>query len=165
MNVMKPESSKSRIKFLHSKLLLLAFVVIITAIACTTSLETIKNRPDHYVGQVVRIQGSLTHKLPIPFTDIGVYILDDTTASMVIIAPTEYNSGQTIHTQAQVIGISEDDAVKTAQKSVGQIADALVSREVVDSANAMKVARVVVTAVSKISGPISGSYLLLDRRL
>ena len=164
MSTTNTESTKSHFSFILGKLLLLAFVVIITA-ACTTSLATIKSRPDHYVGDIVRIQGSLTHKLPLPFTDIGVYILDDTTASMVIVAPAEYDSGQILNTQAQVIGISEGDAVKTAKNSVEQIADALVSREIVEPANARKVAKVMVKAVSKISGPIAGSYLLLDRQL
>ena len=147
------------------RLTILALALILTATACTTSLATIKSNPDRYAGEAVNIQGTLELKLPIPFTSIGVYILDDSTASMVIIGPADYQTGQTISTRAQVIGISKSDAVQTAKNSVDQIAEALVSREIAEPAQARKVASVVVKAVSKISGPIAGSYLLVDSRL
>ena len=150
---------------LSVKLTVATLALMLTATACTTSLATIKNNPEYYVGQPVSIQGTLDLKLPIPFTSIGVYILDDSTASMVIIGPNDYQTGQNIRTRAQVIGISKTDAVQTAKNSVDQIADALVSREIADPAQARKVASVVVKAVSQISGPIAGSYLLVDSRL
>ncbi|MFW5712665.1 MAG: hypothetical protein ACOC2R_05180 [Spirochaetota bacterium] len=147
------------------KLTSAALALILTATACTTSLATIKNNPDRYTGEPVNIQGNLELKLPIPFTSIGVYILDDSTASMVIIGPADYQTGQNINTRAQVIGISKTDAVRTAKNSVAQIAEALVSREIAEPAQARRVASVVVKAVSEISGPIAGSYLLIDSRL
>ncbi len=143
----------------------LALALMLTATACTTSLATIKSNPEYYAGEPVSIQGTLELKLPIPFTSIGVYILDDSTASMVIIGPADYQTGQNIKTRAQVIGISKTDAVRTAKNSVDQIADVLVSSEIANPAQARKVASVVVKAVSKISGPIAGSYLLIDSRL
>jgi len=155
---------KTETKTLPIKLIVLMLGILLTATACTTSLETIKTKPQRYAGERVYIQGTLDHKLPIPFTSVGVYILNDSTASMVLIGPTEYETGQKIKTRAQVIGISEDDAVQTAQNTVKQIADTLVSQQIVTPAGARKVASAVVTVVSKISGPISGSYLLIDAR-
>lgn len=156
---MNTESTK-----LPIKLFLLLLGTLLTATACTTSLESIKNRPQRYAGEQVNIQGTLDHKLPIPFTPVGVYILNDSTASMVLIGPTDYQAGQKIKTRAQVIGVSEGDAVQAAQNTVQKIADTLISQQIVTATDARKVASAVVTVVSKISGPIFGSYLLIDAR-
>ena len=153
------ESRSSRLK-----LAVLALGILLTATACTTSLETIKNKPQRYAGEQVSIQGKLDYKLPIPFTSLSVYILDDSTASMVLIGPSDYQTGQQIKTRAQVIGISESDAVQTAQNTVQKITDTLTAQQIVTPAEARKVASAVVTVISKISSPISGSYLLIDAR-
>ncbi len=151
----------------HKQLIKIAFFIFITILVsgCATSLNTIRSQPDQYAGKKVLICGNIKHKFPIPFTEVRVYTIEDSTASMVLIGPSTYKPGAKVKTHAQVIGIAENDAVQSAKETADTLREILVSKKIADPATARKISAVVLTAVSKISSSVEGSYFLIDSHL
>lgn len=139
------------------KLLLLISAVLFFS-SCSTSIQSLHDRPGHYAGRTVTVAGSVDRVFPLAIGDYRLAVLRDETAAIPVLFRRSVKAGDSIRLKADVIGFSADGIRASRDDFESQMS------KVLPSDSSVEFSRRVMNILIPLAETFEMSYLLVEQQ-
>lgn len=127
------------------------------------NIDKLKDNPDRYNGDIVRLRGEVTFKAAIPFTDLLVYILEDDTGSILVFSAFPKEREERIRIKAEVVAYVGEENEDDREDVIDRISDYLVDKEILERDNARKVSEVSLKFINTMADAATGVWFVIEQ--
>lgn len=145
------------------KILIALLLTGITVSLPALSIDKLKDDPERYQGDTVRLRGDVTFRAGIPFTDLLVYVLDDGSGSVLVFSAFDKQKGERASIRAEVIAYVGEENEKGRQEIIGKISDYLVEKDILDRDKAVKVSEISLKFINTIADAATGVWFVIEQ--
>lgn len=145
------------------KILLFCLVFALAIPISALSIDRLKNNPDRYKGDTVRLAGEATFVAGIPFTDLQVYILEDNSGSILVFSAFPKEIDEKARIKAEVIAYIGDDKEKDREEAIDSITDYLVEKEILERNGARKVSEISLKFLNTVAEAATGVWFVIEQ--
>lgn len=142
--------------------LMIVFISLIVPLN-SMSIDRLKDNPDRYKGDIVRLAGKVTFKAGIPFTDLQVYILEDKSGSVLVFSAFPKERDERIRIKAEVIAYVGDQNEGDREELIDRISDYLVDKEILERKNARKVSEISLKFINGMADVATGVWFVIEQ--
>ncbi|GAB6089712.1 hypothetical protein [Spirochaeta dissipatitropha] len=137
------------------------FLLISTVLffsSCSTSIQSLHDRPGHYAGRTVTVSGSVDRVFPLAIGDYRLAVLRDETAAIPVLFRRSVQAGDSVRLKTDVIGFSADGIRASRDDFENQMSAVLP----VD--NSAEFSRRVMNILVPLAETFEMSYLLVEQQ-
>jgi len=149
--------NKTKRNTITALLLLSSFPLI------SLSIDRLKDNPERYKGDIVRLSGEVIFKAGIPFTDLQVYVLEDKSGSILVFSAFPKEREEKIRIKAEVIAYVGEDNERDREEAINSITDYLEEKEILERDNARKVADVSLKFINSMADAATGVWFVIEQ--
>ena len=143
------------------RLLRFLLPVIVLAAGCTTTKDIHEN-PADYAGQRVVLSGEMSKRIPIPFTDLAVFVFTDDYGSAMVLSAKEHTLKEPVMVYGKVAVFPEKGATKEMSAFVKSVSDFLVENGWAEPGNADTLAGGVIKVFSVAMKGLGKVFIILE---
>lgn len=136
--------------------------LLLAVMSCATKIESIKNSPEKYVGEVVPVKGRVSKVVSIPFTDYSFFELTDNSDNIIIFTLKDKKKGEVVKIRAEVIGYDSTNQVKSTEFIVERVREFFNTTLKSSDDNFDKSAEKVGNFISKTLNSMKATYFLIE---
>lgn len=141
---------------------LLVFMGITQWTGCTTNINTLRNDPYTYKGQVVSLQGEVQSLVKIPLTSFYLYVLEDETGKIPVISKTEHKEGRKVRANYHVVAVLAEEAAEQGGQGVEQLKIYLEEKDWLQGKAVDITAQVLIKGIAALGSITTGTYFLIE---
>jgi len=129
----------------------------------SVSIDRLKDNPERYKGDIVRLSGEVIFKAGIPFTNLQVYILEDKSGSVLVFSAFPKEREEKIRIKAEVVAYIGEDSERDREEAISSITDYLEEKEILERDNARKVADVSLKFLNSMADAATGVWFVIEQ--
>lgn len=145
------------------KIFIMVLLLTLSASLSALSIDKLKDNPDRYNGDIVRLRGDVIFKAGIPFTDLLVYILEDRTGSVLVFSAFPKERDERISIKAEVVAYVGDENEEEREDVIERISDYLVEKEILERDGARKVSEISLKFINTMADVATGVWFVIEQ--
>ena len=142
------------------KKICLALIAVLLAGCATTG--DIHEDPQKYAGKTVILTGKMTKRIPIPFTDLAVFVFEDGRGSALVLSGKEHVLDETVVLKGKVAVFPQKGANREMEDLVSQVKDFLIENGWAKEKNAENAAGAVVKVFAAVIKGLGKAFIILE---
>lgn len=142
---------------------IIVILLSFTLFSCVTTIESLKQNPGKYAGQVVSVKGEITKLVKIPFTDYSFFEIKDKTDNIIVFTTAKHKKGDLVTIKSKVVGFDSSDQKKSTIVIIENIEELLINNIKLDEKKLKKTAKNIGETLTKALASLDATYLLLEQ--
>ncbi|MBN2510763.1 MAG: hypothetical protein JXB03_10815 [Spirochaetales bacterium] len=144
-----------------NKLVIAGICIFAFASGCTTT-KAIHEDPQAFAGERVVLSGMMSKRVPIPFTELAVFVFTDDYGSALVLSGKEHTLNEQILVQGTVAVFPEKGASREMSDFIASVSSFLVDNGWAGEDNAETVSKAVIKVFSAVMKGLGKIFIILE---
>lgn len=140
---------------------ILTFFIIITS--CATTSLGIKEHTQRYADKTVLLSGEITTLVNIPFTDVSVYLFEDSKGKVIVLSGAGHSNGDKFILKGTVAAFPEKSTIESSDKFIKIAEDFFIQNDILSKNKAKKAAVVTSKVLTKLMNTLGNAFIITEK--
>ena len=151
----------NRVRTVNRRFLLIIPALLLLLSACT-STKDIHQNPQNYAGKIVVLSGEIDKRVPIPLSDLRIYLFADDYGKVLVLSAEEHKVGDGLVLKGRVAVVPERRVASEMKELVEEISDFIVENGWAPRDRARRIAGGAVKVLTSVIKGLGKVFIVLE---